>query len=340
MRNQLAMTVGLGLVGLWAASAQGPLYDKVIVDLPYPVTIQGKTLEPGQYEIREMQSAAKSRILQIFRNGQTFETSAMTIPALDNRTPEDTRVILHKLGNNQYYFDKIWIQGKDYGYEFVLPEDVRNRQQEMKSSTVAGRWESGTTTGRTTLASSTAANRTTPSSTTATAESTTTSRRTTGDIDATANTTTGRRTPNSEASLSQQNRTTFDSDTNQNTATGRTTPRTTTGSSTLTAQNRQTDPTSGRSTPRSTTSGRGTPGMQAQTVNPDQTTGSRTTPRGTPGMAAQTTGADQTTGSRATPRTTTGQGGTLPATSGNWLGLLLYGSALGSLGAAALRRVR
>ena len=48
---------------------------------------------------------------------------------LDNRTPEDTKVVLHHYGND-YYFDKVWIQGKDYGYEFPLPDSVKSRMRE------------------------------------------------------------------------------------------------------------------------------------------------------------------------------------------------------------------
>jgi hypothetical protein len=112
------------------ASAQGPLYDKVMVNLPYTVTIGDHTLQPGDYVIRQLPSAGGSRVLLVYSDqGMKFETSAMTIPALDNRTPEDTKVILHHFGPD-YYFDKIWIQGKNYGYEFPLPDSVKARQRE------------------------------------------------------------------------------------------------------------------------------------------------------------------------------------------------------------------
>jgi len=121
----------IGMVGSFVAvRAQGPLYDKVIVDLPYTVTVRDTVLQPGHYEIRELPSTDKSRVLQIFTNdGMKLETTAMTIPTLDNNTPDSTKVILHHFGND-YYFDKIWIQGKNYGYEFVLPDDVKSRERE------------------------------------------------------------------------------------------------------------------------------------------------------------------------------------------------------------------
>jgi len=131
------------LVAAIALAWQGPLYDKVTVNLPYPVTINDTVLQPGEYVIRQHESqAGGSRILHIYSDqGLKLETTAMTIPTLDNRTPEQTKVILDHFGND-YYFDKIWIQGKNYGYEFVLPDKVKSRERErMEPSTVAARYE-------------------------------------------------------------------------------------------------------------------------------------------------------------------------------------------------------
>ncbi|HWB85384.1 MAG TPA: hypothetical protein VG675_14675 [Bryobacteraceae bacterium] len=135
-------TLALGLSTLAVpAKAQGPLYDKVTVDLPYSVTVGNQTLQPGHYVIRELPSASKSYVLLIYGdNGMKFKTSAMTIPTLDQKTPENTEVILHHFGP-EYYFDKIWIQGKNYGYEFPLPSGVRERQQEQQEVAVNGKYE-------------------------------------------------------------------------------------------------------------------------------------------------------------------------------------------------------
>jgi len=126
-----------------AMFAQGPLYDKVIVDLPYRVTINNTVLEPGHYVIRQHDDAGGgSRILQVFSDdGMKLRTTTMTIPTLDNNTPESTKVVLHHYGDD-YYFDKIWIQGKNYGYEFPLPNAVKSRMRErMEPYTVAATYE-------------------------------------------------------------------------------------------------------------------------------------------------------------------------------------------------------
>jgi hypothetical protein len=128
-----AAVVALGLAAWTTVSkAQGPLYDRVDVNLPYTVTIGDKTLQPGSYVIQQLRSSGgDSRVLLIYSdNGMRFETSAMTIPALDINTARDTKVVLHHFGND-YYFDKVWIQGKDYGYEFPLPNSVKEREKEQ-----------------------------------------------------------------------------------------------------------------------------------------------------------------------------------------------------------------
>src|SRR5690242_19197368 len=149
LKNLLAAVsaLGLGLATLvLPVRAQGPLYDKVIVDLPYSVTIGNKVLQPGNYVIRQNPSeGGGGRVLLIYSdNGRHFETSAMTIAALDQLTPNSTKVVLHRFGND-YYFDKVWIQGKNYGYEFPLPESVKSRQRErMQPVSVAARYEAMT----------------------------------------------------------------------------------------------------------------------------------------------------------------------------------------------------
>ena len=49
--------VGLGLLTASAIMAQGPMYDKVEVNLPYPVTINQTKLQPGDYFIRQHEDA-------------------------------------------------------------------------------------------------------------------------------------------------------------------------------------------------------------------------------------------------------------------------------------------
>jgi hypothetical protein len=126
------LVVSLGFFAL-SALAQGPMYDKVTVNLPYAVTINGTVLQPGEYVIRQHEDPAGSRVLHFFTDqGMKLETTAMAIPTLDNRTPEHTKLVLDHFGDN-YYLHKIWVQGKNYGYEFPLPRDIRRREMEVNA---------------------------------------------------------------------------------------------------------------------------------------------------------------------------------------------------------------
>ncbi|MCL4401635.1 MAG: hypothetical protein M1436_03085 [Acidobacteria bacterium] len=123
--------------------AQGPLYDRVLVNLPYTVTVGDHTLQPGDYVISQFHSSgpANRELLIYSDNGTKFETSALTIPVLDNNTARDTKVILHHFGPD-YYFDRIWIVGKNYGYEFPLPASVKARERErMAPLTIAATYQ-------------------------------------------------------------------------------------------------------------------------------------------------------------------------------------------------------
>src|SRR5579885_987123 len=121
--------------------AQGPLYDTVNVKLPYTVQIRDKTLKPGPYVIKELQSQHKSMVLDIYGNdGRTYETSVVTIPAYSLETPDQTTVSLHRIGN-QFYFDRIMIEGKNYGYEFPLPSAVKQRQKELQLISLAATYK-------------------------------------------------------------------------------------------------------------------------------------------------------------------------------------------------------
>src|SRR5258708_994384 len=108
IRTAVAAAAVLAIAMLASPSANAQLYDVIKVNMPYAVTLGEKTLPPGDYEIRQLRDlGGGSRILLIYSDrGMKFETMAMTIPTLDLKTPEDTKVILSHIGND-YYFDKI-----------------------------------------------------------------------------------------------------------------------------------------------------------------------------------------------------------------------------------------
>jgi len=308
-----ASGLALGLATwITPGNAQGPLWDVVHVNLPYTVSIGDKTLQPGEYTIQQNRDpGGASRVLLIYSdNGMKFETSAMTIPALDPNTARDTKVLLHHFGQD-YYFDKIWIQGKDYGYEFPLPDNVKSRQREEMAAvtvpaqytTMAAQSNSASTTDTTAAQSATTSQRTT-------AESATNSQSTTAQ-----SATTGQRTTTAQSATNGQRTTTAQSATNgqSTTAQSATTSSTTTAQSAANAQG---------TTAQSATT---TPTTTARTAQPQTTTG-------------QSTMDTANSANRSASDTTTAPT-TMPSTSAGWLMMLLGGTSLSGIG-AALRRKR
>ena len=136
-----------------------PMYDRIHVNLPYTVTMQNYTLQPGDYTIQQLPSASgDGRILLFYsKDGMKFETSAMTIPTLDPNTPSDTKVILNQVGPD-YYISKIWVQGKDYGYELPVPKSIKERQNERTTeSALSATYQPSSSTDVTTATTTTAA---------------------------------------------------------------------------------------------------------------------------------------------------------------------------------------
>ena len=143
IRTMLYATAAYG-VGFLAcvtpqASAQ-PLYDRITVNMPYTVTVGDKTLTPGPY-VLQRQRNDETRILLIYsgEGGMKFETSVRANNAQHgngiDQTPDKTEIVLHHIGDN-YYFDKVWVAGKTFGYDIPLPDRVIAREKELAEVTV------------------------------------------------------------------------------------------------------------------------------------------------------------------------------------------------------------
>jgi hypothetical protein len=130
-RNLFFVVASVIVMGASLSLTGQGLTDGVRVKLPYPVTIGDVVLDPGEYEIRRP-SPTNEQILRFFSNDKLrYQTAAQTIPTEDEKAAEKTRVLLHHIGGS-YYLDKIWMEGRNYGFEFQLPEKVRALQRELR----------------------------------------------------------------------------------------------------------------------------------------------------------------------------------------------------------------
>ena len=107
-----------------------PMYDRINVNLPYTVTVGDKTLPPGDYTIQRLPGEGGKVLLFYSDKGMKFETIALPFSALDINTARETKLVLNHVGDD-YYIHKIWVQGKDYGYELPMPKSLKARRTEQ-----------------------------------------------------------------------------------------------------------------------------------------------------------------------------------------------------------------
>jgi len=98
--------------------AQGPAGDRVLVTFDRPVQVGSQTLPAGEYLVRQVTSASNPRVLEFTSdNGTKLDATVTAIPILQNNAPSETKVILENEGGGAR-LSRIWVQGKNYGYEF------------------------------------------------------------------------------------------------------------------------------------------------------------------------------------------------------------------------------
>lgn len=131
IRPQLVLTAAFGLLAsLGCASAQ--MEDIIRVNLPHATRVGANVLPAGSYTIQDMkEDGSSASFLQIrSENGQSVIAPALRIsePANgpDRNQPERTQVILRRAGN-KYELDKIWLSGRDWGYELLPPATAEQK---------------------------------------------------------------------------------------------------------------------------------------------------------------------------------------------------------------------
>jgi hypothetical protein len=127
----LSITAAILSVPDKAQAQSYPSSDTFQVTLLHAVIVNGKALQPGNYNMEPLNIAGgDSPVLVIRGDNETHvEISAMTFPTYAPRPQTATRVLFHHIGG-KYYIDRIWVKGQNYGYAFKLPKDVVARAGE------------------------------------------------------------------------------------------------------------------------------------------------------------------------------------------------------------------
>jgi len=100
------------------ALGQSPVNTAIEVKLDRGALIGSYMLAPGEYTIRQINSANNSRVLEFTTDhGTKLAATVTAVPLLQNTPPSDTKVMFDNEGGSTR-IAKILVQGKDYGYEF------------------------------------------------------------------------------------------------------------------------------------------------------------------------------------------------------------------------------
>jgi len=116
-RNVLIATIAAA-AGCFSLIAQGPAAEEIRIKLDRAVQVGSSTLSPGDYTIRQVTSASNPRVLEFTSdNGVKLDATVTAIPVMQNDAPTTTRLIIQDEGGGAR-LQRIWVQGKNYGYEF------------------------------------------------------------------------------------------------------------------------------------------------------------------------------------------------------------------------------
>lgn len=112
-----------------AAYGQGPAGDEIRVTFDRSVQVGHETLAPGDYTIRQVTSASNPRVLSFTSKASSkVEATVAAIPIMQNIAPPETKVEIQDEGGGAR-LARIWVQGKNYGYEFPGMATTAAQQQ-------------------------------------------------------------------------------------------------------------------------------------------------------------------------------------------------------------------
>ena len=117
MQRLLVLAAGVCLTSIVGLAQMS---DMVKVTLPQGVMVGTVKLPAGAYTIRDLSDGgSSSSVLQIRSdNGIMVVAEVMRISGSDTKRPDRTEVILRR-ESGKYQVDKIWLQGREYGYELL-----------------------------------------------------------------------------------------------------------------------------------------------------------------------------------------------------------------------------
>jgi hypothetical protein len=115
--------------------AKAESFDHIDIHLPYTVMAGQQQLSPGDYMLQKISDTAN--VFAVYKDGTTFETFLMAVPA-DRVVPTERTELTLRNDGRDFVMDKVWITGSTTGYEFLRPESVKAREQERRGPASSG----------------------------------------------------------------------------------------------------------------------------------------------------------------------------------------------------------
>ena len=122
MKKSSSIALGVCLagalaIGIGPRSATAQMADIVTVKLPYAASVGKVTLPAGEYTIRDLKDDGSTTVLSIQSAAGPGVSALVTqVSSPNNKPAGHTEVVLRHEGG-KYQIDKIWLQGRGYGYD-------------------------------------------------------------------------------------------------------------------------------------------------------------------------------------------------------------------------------
>lgn len=127
MRTVRVLVLSALAAAAMSFQAKAESFDHINIHLPYTVMAGQQQLAPGDYELKLISDTA--RVFAVYKDGMTFETFLMAVPAQRVEPSDRTELTLLTDGRD-FVLDKVWITGSTTGYEFLSPASVKAREHE------------------------------------------------------------------------------------------------------------------------------------------------------------------------------------------------------------------
>jgi hypothetical protein len=134
-----AITALSFIFALTAVSASAQTERKRGINIPFSFTVGTKTLPAGRYRV-EPHRGDSDRVWLVQSTDGRASALVMTMSAQARTTPEDTKLVFHRYGD-QYFLSQIWTPGGNTGRELLMPHlerELANRADKGQTVVLAG----------------------------------------------------------------------------------------------------------------------------------------------------------------------------------------------------------